>query len=157
MKGSIMIISRKVLLLATMSLGCALINAKGDTYITNQALPYDVMTPKADIILKFAQEICPPFSYSTTHKAIAEWLTKGIANYLFDNITIITIANIIESDATLGTKIGTLSAIQAEWTMQHTQSQRNNSIMTGIFFAIFAAMVARIVYDITTTNKILTS
>lgn len=147
LKGFIMTTLRNLLFLVLINFCCAL-NAKGDTYITNQALPYDVMTPKAAIILNFAQTISSPFSYASTQTTIAQWLTKGIVNYLFDNITIINIANIIESDATLETKIAYLAAIQADWDIQRAQYLRNNSIINGLFFMFFAATVSAIIYDI---------
>ncbi len=149
-----MIISRKLFLFILVNVACAL-NAKGDTYITNQALPYDVISPKATIILDFAQTIYPSFSYSATHKVIAEWLTKGIARYLFDNMTIITIANIIESDATLETKITSLLVIQADWNIQQAKYHRNDSIINGLFFMCFAATISVIIYGILKENKII--
>ena len=147
-----MIISRKLFFFILVNLACAL-NAKGDTYITNQALPYDVMSPKAAIILDFAQIIYPPFSGNATHKEISEWLTKGIANYLFNNITIINIANIIESNATLETKIASLLVIQTDWNIQQAQCHRNNTMATGLFFMCFAATVSIIICDILKKNK----
>ena len=149
-----MVIPRKLYFFILVNVACAL-NAKGDTYITNQALPYDVISPKATIILDFTQTICPPFSYSTTHKAIAQWLTRGIANYLFDNMTIITIANIIESDTTLEAKITYLAAIQADWDIQQAKYQRNNSAITGLFFVCFGAVICAVIFDIIKKNKAL--
>jgi hypothetical protein len=142
-----MTISRNLFFFIISSLPCAL-NAGGNTYITNQALPYDVISPKATIILGFAQSISSPFSYSGTHTSVAQWLTKGIAHYLFDNITIITIANIIESDATLDVKMTNLLAIQADWDIKQAKFHRENALISGLFFSLFAATMCAIIYDI---------
>jgi len=147
-----MVISRKLSFFILVNLACAL-NAKGDTYITNQALPYDVMSPKAAIILDFAQTIYPPFSSNATHKEISEWLTKGIANYLFNNITILNIANIIESDATLTTKITSLLVIQADWNIQQAKYHRNDTAINGLIIMCFAATISVVIYDILKKNK----
>jgi hypothetical protein len=152
MKDFIMAIPRKLFFFILINLACAL-NAKGDTYITNQALPYDVITPKAALILDFAQIIYPPFSSNTTHKELSEWLTKGIANYVLNNITIINIASIIESDTTLETKIASLLVIQADWDIQQAQYHRNDTITTRLFFMFFAAIISVIIYDIIKKNK----
>jgi len=154
MKDFIMVISRTLFFLILVNLACAL-NAKGDTYITNQALPYDVISPKAAIILDFAQILYPPFSGNATHKALSEWLTKGIANYSFNNITIINVASIIESNTALETKIASLLVIQADWNIQQEKYHRNDTLATGLFFMCFAATIGIVIYDILKKNKAL--
>ena len=149
-----MVILRTLFFLIIINFCCAL-NAKGDTYITNQALPYDVISPKAAIILDFAQTINSPFSYSSTSATIAQWLTKGIANYSFDNMTIINIANIIESNATLEAKIASLSAIQTDWNIQQAKYHRNDSIINSFFFMCFAATISLMISGILKESKVI--
>jgi len=122
--------------------------ANGDTYITNQALPYDVISPKATIILNFAQEMYPPFSSYSAHKMLAEWLMQGIADYSFDNITIIRLANIIESDTTLEKKFAALLIIKAQCDVEWAKTHRMNNLIAGAFFTCFAAMVILVIRDI---------
>ncbi|HLJ30941.1 MAG TPA: hypothetical protein VKU36_00755 [Candidatus Babeliales bacterium] len=116
-----------------------------------QAYPYDVISPKATTVLNFAQTLSYPFS-SVTHSMLAEWLMKGIADYSFDNITIIKLANIIESDATMHAKIAGLLAVQTTWNIELADRQRNNTIITGAFLVCFAAMVALVIKDIIAKN-----
>ena len=121
-----------------------------------QALPYDVISPKATIVLNFAQTLSYPFS-SATHSMLGEWLMKGIADYSFDNITVIKLAHIIESDASLHTKIAALSAIQATWNTQQASQKRNDTIITGAFFLCFAAMLVFVIRDIIAKNSVVTT
>ena len=141
-----MTISQKLFLMATLTLGNNL-QAGSHTHI-HQALPYDAMSPKTVIILNFAHEIYSPFSYMPNHKKLAKWLIKGIANYSFDNVTIIRIANIIESNATTEEKVAHLFAIKADVNIKIAQYHKNNALVTGGFFVCFAAVFCYILYDV---------
>jgi len=114
-----------------------------------QAYPYDVISPKATVILNFAQEIYPPFSSCSSHRMLAEWLMQGVADYSFDNITIIRLANIIESDTTLEKKIAALLIIKTQYDLQWEKTHRMNNLIAGAFFTCFAAMVMLVIRDIT--------